>query len=56
MKYNNNNGGGTRVAANAMARFILDPNRSTFAVGGGAFPNRGTKVAPSFPTSRGYLH
>jgi len=52
VKYNNNNGGGTRVAANAMARFILDPNRSTFAVGGGAFPNSGT----IFSHSSGYLH
>lgn len=38
MKYSNNNGGGTRVAANAMARFVLTKlwNRSTFAAGGGA--------------------
>jgi hypothetical protein len=31
-----------------MARFILDPNRSTFAVGGGAFPNSGT-IFSHFP-------
>ena len=56
MKYN---GGGTRVAANAMARFVLT-DRSTFAAGGGARAGhllwRFQIVVPSFPTAHGYLH